>query len=116
MAQYFNEPSRTFNEYLLIPGYSSKECRVENESLRTPLVKFWGRRTCTFNEHSIGFQQSCRRFQMIKWQWHWQRKAYRSFSVRSQLKEVEMIKEPKEFDKAGFVTSDANIRPDQTLK
>ena len=40
MAQYFNEPSRTFNEYLLIPGYSSKECRVENVSLRTPLVKF----------------------------------------------------------------------------
>ena len=40
MAQYFNEPSRTFNEYLLIPGYSSKECRVENVSLRTPLAKF----------------------------------------------------------------------------
>ena len=26
MAKYFDEPSRTFNEYLLIPGYSSSEC------------------------------------------------------------------------------------------
>ena len=40
MAQYINEPSRTFNEYLLVPGYTSKECRVENVSLKTPVVKF----------------------------------------------------------------------------
>lgn len=40
MAEYFKEPSRTFNEYLLIPGYSSSECRVENVSLKTPIVKY----------------------------------------------------------------------------
>ena len=40
MAHYFEEPSRTFNEYLLVPGYSSKECRVENVSLKTPITKF----------------------------------------------------------------------------
>ena len=40
MAQYFNEPSRTFNEYLLVPGYSSKECNIGNVSLKTPIVKF----------------------------------------------------------------------------
>ena len=40
MAFYFEEPSRTFNEYLLVPGYSSAECRAENVSLKTPLVKF----------------------------------------------------------------------------
>lgn len=40
MALFFNEPSRTFNEYLLIPGYSSKECTINNVSLKTPLVKF----------------------------------------------------------------------------
>ena len=37
MAFYFEEPSRTFNEYLLVPGYSSAECRAENVSLKTPL-------------------------------------------------------------------------------
>ena len=26
MAYYFSEPSHTFNEYLLVPGYSSAEC------------------------------------------------------------------------------------------
>ena len=40
MAIYFNEPSRTFSEYLLIPGYTSEECIPDNVSLRTPLVKF----------------------------------------------------------------------------
>ena len=40
MAVYFEEPSRTFNEYLLVPGYSSAECLAENVSLKTPLVKF----------------------------------------------------------------------------
>ena len=40
MAYYFNEPSRTFSEYLLVPGYSSTECQPKNVSLKTPLVKF----------------------------------------------------------------------------
>ena len=40
MAFYFAEPSRTFNEYLLVPGFSSKECRVEQVSLKTPITKF----------------------------------------------------------------------------
>ena len=40
MATYIDEPSRTFNEYLLIPGYSSSECIPANVSLKTPLVKY----------------------------------------------------------------------------
>ena len=40
MAKFINEPSHTFNEYLLIPGYSSSECVPANVSLKTPLVKF----------------------------------------------------------------------------
>ena len=40
MAFIYPEPSRTFNEYLLVPGYSSTECRTENVSLKTPLVKY----------------------------------------------------------------------------
>ncbi|UUD37264.1 Inosine-5'-monophosphate dehydrogenase [Mycoplasmopsis californica] len=40
MAKILKEPSRTFSEYLLVPGYSSKECRVENVNLKTPIVKF----------------------------------------------------------------------------
>ena len=40
MATFINEPSHTFNEYLLIPGYSSPECIPSNVSLKTPLVKY----------------------------------------------------------------------------
>ena len=40
MAYYFDEPSRTFGEYLLVPGYSSSECIPSAVSLQTPLVKF----------------------------------------------------------------------------
>ena len=35
-----HEPSRTFGEYLLVPGYSSTECVPANVNLKTPLVKF----------------------------------------------------------------------------
>ncbi len=40
MAYYFDESSRTFNEYLLVPGYSSSECVPNAVSLKTPLVKY----------------------------------------------------------------------------
>ena len=40
MATYFTEPSRTFSEFLLVPGYSSYKCMVDNVILRSPVVKF----------------------------------------------------------------------------
>ena len=39
MAVYVEEVSRTFGEYLLIPGLTTKQCVPSNVSLRTPLVK-----------------------------------------------------------------------------
>ena len=40
MATIINEPSHTFNEYLLIPGFSGEDCIPSNVSLKTPLVKY----------------------------------------------------------------------------
>ena len=40
MAYYYDEPSHTFSEYLLVPGYSGAECIPQAVSLKTPLVKF----------------------------------------------------------------------------
>ena len=40
MAKFFDEPSRTFSEYLLVPGYTSEDCTPDKVSLKTPLVKF----------------------------------------------------------------------------
>ena len=40
MAYFFTEPSRTFSEYLLVPGYSSADCIPANVTLETPVVKY----------------------------------------------------------------------------
>ena len=40
MAFYYKEPSHTFSEYLLVPGYSSAECIPANVSLKTPITRF----------------------------------------------------------------------------
>ena len=40
MAYFFQEPSHTFSEYLLVPGYSSEHCIPANVSLKTPVVRF----------------------------------------------------------------------------
>ena len=39
MAVYLEDVSRTFGEYLLIPGLTTKACIPTNVSLKTPLVK-----------------------------------------------------------------------------
>ena len=57
MAYYFSEPSHTFNEYLLVPGYSSAECMPANVSLRTPIVKYKkGEESALSCQHSDGFR------------------------------------------------------------
>ena len=116
MAYIFEEPSRTFSEYLLVPGYSSTECRVENVSLKTPVVKF------KKGEESA-IQMNIPMVSAIMQAVSGDRLAialakeggisfiYGSQTIESQ---VEMVKKVKSH-KAGFVTSDANIRPDQTL-
>lgn len=117
MAQYFNEPSRTFNEYLLIPGYSSKECRVENVSLRTPLVKFKRGEEPALSMNIPLVSAVMQAVSDDKMAVALAKEGGISFIFGSQPIEsqVEMIKRAKD-TKAGFVTSDANIRPDQTLK
>ena len=40
MAFYYDEPSRTFNEYLLVPGHTPSTCVPTAVSLKTPLVKY----------------------------------------------------------------------------
>lgn len=117
MAQYFNEPSRTFNEYLLIPGYSSKECRVDNVSLKTPITKFrkGEKPALTMNIPLVSAVMQA--VSDDKLAVALAKEGGISFIYGSQSIEdqAEMVKRAKS-TKAGFVTSDANIRPDQTLR
>lgn len=117
MAFYYNEPSRTFNEYLLIPGYSSKECKTENVSLRTPVVKFnrGEESKITMNIPLVSaIMQSVSDDKMAVALAKEGGIAF-IFASQSIENQVNMVKRVKSH-KAGFVTSDSNIRPDQTLK
>lgn len=117
MAYYFNEPSRTFNEYLLVPGYSSKECRTENVSLKTPVVKFkkGEQSAITMNIPLVSaIMQSVSDDKLAV---ALAKEGGISFIFASQSIEGQtaMVKRVKGH-KAGFVKSDSNLRPDQTLK
>lgn len=117
MAQYFNEQSRTFSEYLLIPGYSSKESRVENVSLKTPITKFKkGEKADIYMNIPLvsAIMQSVSDDKMAVALAKEGGIAF-IFGSQSIENQAAMVRRAKS-TKAGFVTSDANIRPDSTLK
>lgn len=116
MAKYFEEPSRTFSEYLLIPGYSSAECRVENVSLETPITKF---KKGEKPEITMNIPMTSAIMQAVSGDElaiALAREGGISFIFGSQPIEsqAEMVRKVKNH-KAGFVASNTNIRPDQTL-
>ena len=116
MAQFINEVSRTFNEYLLIPDLTTKECTPENVSLKAPLVKFKrGEKSeielnvpfvsaimQSVSDHNLAIALA--------------RNGGLSFIFGSQSIETqaEMVRRVKKY-KAGFVISDANLTPENTL-
>ena len=116
MADFYDEPSRTFSEYLLIPGYSSKECRPENVKLAAPVVKYkkGGEPPIMMNIPLVSaIMQSVSDDRMAV---ALAKEGGISFIFASQPIESQaaMVKRVKSH-KAGFVKSDSNIRPDQTL-
>ena len=117
MAIYFNEPSRTFSEYLLIPGYTIEECIPDNVSLRTPLVKFRKGEEPTLSLNvpfASAIMQSVSNDTMAI---ALAKEGGISFIYGSQSIEDEaaMVARVKSY-KAGFVPSASNITPDATLK
>lgn len=116
MAYYFKEPSHTFNEYLLVPGYSSSECIPSAVSLKTPLVRY---RKGEEPAISLQIPMVSAIMQSVsgeKLAIALAREGGVSFIYGSQSVEAEaaMVAAVKSY-KAGFVKSNSNIRPDQTL-
>ncbi len=116
MAYYYSEPSRTFSEYLLVPGYTSEECIPANVSLRTPLVKYKkGEQSDIYLNIPMvsAIMQSVSNDTMaialakeggISF-------IYGSQSIEDEAAMVARVKAHK----AGFVVSDSNLSPDATL-
>ena len=116
MAYFCSEPSRTFSEYLLIPGYTSEQCIPANVSLKTPLVKFKkGEESdiCLNIPMVSAIMQSVSNDTMAI---ALAKEGGLSFIYGSQSIEDEaaMVAKVKAY-KAGFVVSDSNLRPDNTL-
>ena len=116
MAFYCDEPSRTFNEYLLIPGYTSPECIPANVSLRTPLVRYnrGEEPAISLNIPMVSaIMQSVSNDTMAI---ALAKEGGLSFIYGSQSIEDEaaMVARVKGY-KAGFVASDSNLRPTDTL-
>ena len=117
MAFYFNEVSHTFNEYLLVPGYSSSECIPANVSLKTPLVKFKkGEEPAIMMNIPMtsAIMQSVSGDRLAV---ALAKEGGVSFIFGSQSIEDEaaMVARAKNH-KAGFVVSGSNVTPDSTLK
>lgn len=117
MAYYFEEPSRTFNEYLLIPGYSSADCVPANVSLKTPVVKFNKDEEPALSMNIPMVSAIMQSVSDDKMAIALAKEGGISFIYGSQSIEEEaaMIQRVKSY-KAGFVVSDSNIKPDQTLQ
>ncbi len=116
MAYYYDQPSRTFSEYLLVPGYSSAECVPANVSLKTPLVKFRKGETpaLSLNVPMVSaIMQSVSNDTMAI---ALAREGGVSFIYCSQSieKQAEMVRRVKSY-KAGFVTTDSAVHPNHTL-
>lgn len=116
MAKYINEPSHTFNEYLLIPGYSSAEAIPANVSLKTPLVKFKKGEECPLSMNIPMVSAIMQSVSGDKLAIALAKEGGVSFIFGSQSIEAEaaMVAKAKNH-KAGFVASDSNVSPEDTL-
>jgi len=116
MAYFFDTPSRTFSEYLLVPGYSDSDCIPDKVNLKTPLVKH---KKGEEPELSINIPLTSAIMQAVSDEnmaVALAREGGVSFIFCSQTVENQaaMVGRAKSY-KSGFVTSDSNISPDATL-
>ena len=116
MAYYFDTPSHTFAEYLLVPGYSGAEHIPSNVSLKTPLVKFKKGEEPAISMNIPLVSAIMQSVSDDKMAIALAKEGGVSFIYGSQTieQQAEMVRRVKKY-KSGFVVSDSNIRPNQTL-
>lgn len=116
MAIYLDDVSRTFGEYLLIPGLTTKACIPTNVSLKTPLVKYAAGEECAISLNIPFVSAIMQSVSGPELAIELARNGGLSFIFGSQPIEsqAEMVRKVKKF-KAGFVVSDSNLTPDNTL-
>jgi len=123
MAYIYDEPSRTFGEYLLVPNLTTKDCVPANVDLTAPLVRFQVPNGAQFDPNAApltinvpitsALMQSVSGSELAI---ALARCGGLSFIYGSQSidEEAAMVRRVKNY-KAGFVISDSNLRPDAKL-
>ena len=117
MAYYYPDPSHTFSEYLLVPGYTSEECVPDRVSLKTPLVKYRkGQEDCPI---SLNIPMVSAIMQSVSTDTLAIALANEGglsviFGSQSIESEAEMVRRVKS-NKAGFVPSASNLTSEHTL-
>ena len=117
MAFYYEEPSRTFNEYLLIPGHTPTDCIPAKVSLKTPLVRYRkGAEECPLSLNVPMVSAIMAAVSDDHMAVALATEGGLSFIYGNQTIEEEaaMVSRVKQY-KAGFVVSDATLSPDMTL-
>jgi len=117
MATYFKEPSHTFSEYLLVPGYTDERCVPQNVSLKTPLVKYRkGEEECPLSLNIPMVSAIMQSVSDDNMAIALAKEGGVSFIYGNQTIEDEaaMVARVKNY-KAGFVVSDSNLTLDNTL-
>ena len=117
MAFYYSEPSHTFSEYLLVPGYTSAECVPDRVSLKTPLVRYRrGQEECPLSLNIPMVSAIMQSVSNDTLAIALAKEGGLSFIYGSQSieSEAEMVRRVKT-NKAGFVVSASNLTPDHTL-
>ena len=116
MAFYYSEPSHTFSEYLLVPGYSSAECIPNKVSLKTPVVKYKKGEECPLTMNIPMVSAVMQSVSGEKMGVALAKEGGIAFIYVSQPieQQAEMVRKVKNA-KAGFVPSDSNLRVDNTM-
>lgn len=117
MAKITNEVSRTFNEYLIIPGHTTKKCVPDNVSLKTPIVRYkkGQKPSISINVPMVSAIMQSVSGDKLAVALAAEGGIAFIFGAQPIESQAEMVKRAKAY-KAGFVTSDSNIKPDATLK
>ena len=117
MAYYYPEPSHTFSEYLLVPGYTSEDCIPDNVSLKTPLVRYRkGQEECPISLNIPMVSAIMQSVSNDTLAIALAKEGGLSFIFGSQSieSEAEMVRRVKS-NKAGFVPSASNLTSEHTL-
>lgn len=116
MALLINELSHTFGEYLLIPGLTTHECTPNNVCLQTPLVRYKKGEEPRMHLNIPFVSAIMQSVSNDTLAIALARNGGLSFIYGSQPidEQAEMVRKVKKF-KSGFVTSDANVKPTDTL-